>query len=57
MKERTGTYAIISTRIAGKDGVSLEILKWADVIERNYVECYSIAGELDRPASSFPRTH
>jgi len=25
----------ISTRIAGTDGVSLEIQKWADVLERN----------------------
>jgi glycosyltransferase involved in cell wall biosynthesis len=41
--------AFISTRIAGTDGVSLEIEKWADVIERNGVECYYVAGELDRP--------
>ena len=49
MTERTGTYAIISTHIAWADSVSLEILKWADVIERNDVECCYIAGELDRP--------
>ena len=41
--------AFISTRIAGTDGVSLEIEKWADVMERNGVECTYIAGELDRP--------
>ena len=42
--------AFISTRIAGTDGVSLEIEKWARVLERNGVECCYIAGELDRPA-------
>jgi glycosyltransferase involved in cell wall biosynthesis len=40
----------ISTRIAGTDGVSLEIAKWASVIERTGIECYYIAGESDRPA-------
>jgi glycosyltransferase involved in cell wall biosynthesis len=42
--------AFVSTRIAGMDGVSLEIAKWAHVLERMGVECYYIAGELDRPA-------
>jgi len=41
--------AFVSTRIAGTDGVSLEIAKWADVIERMGTECYYIAGESDRP--------
>ncbi len=41
--------AFVSTRIAGTDGVSLEIQKWADVLERVGIECYYIAGELDRP--------
>ena len=41
--------AFVSTRIAGTDGVSLEIEKWARVLERMGVECYYIAGELDRP--------
>jgi len=40
----------VSTRIAGTDGVSLEIAKWAEVIERVGIECYYIAGESDRPA-------
>ena len=39
----------VSTRIAGTDGVSLEIAKWANVIERTGIECYYIAGESDRP--------
>jgi len=39
----------ISTRIAGTDGVSLEVQKWADVLERNRYDCFYFAGELDRP--------
>lgn len=41
--------AFVSTRIAGTDGVSLEIAKWTDVIERMGISCSFIAGELDRP--------
>jgi len=37
----------ISTRIAGTDGVSLEIAKWAEVLERNRFNCFYYAGELD----------
>ena len=40
----------ISTRIAGTDGVSLEIEKWADIFEQEGFTCYYFAGELDRPA-------
>ena len=43
--------AFVSTRIAGTDGVSLEIGKWASVIERHGIECVYIAGESDRSAS------
>ncbi len=39
----------ISTRIAGTDGVSLEIEKWAAVLERKGYSCFYFAGELDRP--------
>lgn len=42
--------AFVSTRIAGTDGVSLEIAKWAHVIQRAGVECFYITGESDRPA-------
>ena len=42
--------AFVSTRIAGTDGVSLEIAKWAHVIERGGIECFYIAVESDRPA-------
>jgi glycosyltransferase involved in cell wall biosynthesis len=41
--------AFVSTRIAGTDGVSLEIAKWAQVIEKMGVECYYITAESDRP--------
>lgn len=48
---RIKRIAFVSTRIAGTDGVSLEIAKWASVIERMGIECSYIAGESDRPAS------
>jgi glycosyltransferase involved in cell wall biosynthesis len=47
--------AFVSTRIAGTDGVSLEIAKWAHVIERAGVDCYYIAGQCDRPAERTAR--
>lgn len=40
----------VSTRIAGTDGVTLEIKKWADVLERNGIACYYFAGKLDCPS-------
>ncbi len=42
----------ISTRIAGTDGVSLEIEKWANVLKRNGCDCYYFAGECDRPSEN-----
>ncbi|MFQ5731547.1 MAG: glycosyltransferase [Planctomycetaceae bacterium] len=42
--------AFVSTRIAGTDGVSLEIGKWTDVLERLGFECRFISGGTDRPA-------
>jgi hypothetical protein len=39
----------ISTRVSGSDGVSLEIAKWATVLERMGHICYYIAGQCDRP--------
>ncbi len=50
----------VSTRIAGTDGVSLELDKWARVLERNGYRCFYLAGELDRPADRsmlVPRFH
>lgn len=40
----------VSTRIAGTDGVSLEINKWDEVLTRNGYTCFYYAGLLDRPA-------
>lgn len=37
----------ISTRIAGTDGVTLEIKKWDHVLERNGITCFYFAGKLD----------
>jgi hypothetical protein len=39
----------ISTRISGSDGVSLEIAKWANVLEHMGHTCHYIAGQCDRP--------
>jgi len=44
----------ISTRIAGNDGVSLEIEKWASVLSDLGHKCFYIAGLLDRsPIDSY----
>ncbi|MBD3672376.1 MAG: glycosyltransferase family 4 protein [Planctomycetaceae bacterium] len=42
------SVAFVSTRIAGTDGVSLEIEKWTEVLSRLGVDSYFIAGECDR---------
>lgn len=39
----------ISTRIAGTDGVSLELAKWAEVFKTQGFECHYFAGELETP--------
>ena len=42
---------IISTRLAGTDGVSLEVEKWVHVLEERLGhECFFFAGECDWPA-------
>ncbi len=38
----------VSTRISGTDGVSLEIAKWAKVLEANNFELFYFAGKCDR---------
>ncbi len=40
---------IVSTRLAGTDGVSLEAAKWEAVLERLGARCHHFAGQLDRP--------
>ena len=47
--ESASRIGFVSTRIAGTDGVSLEIDKWATVLEDMGIECYYITGESDRP--------
>ncbi|MBM4090349.1 MAG: glycosyltransferase family 4 protein [Planctomycetes bacterium] len=42
--------AFVSTRIAGTDGVTLEIGKWTEVLERMGIQSFFITGESDRPA-------
>jgi len=47
--DRVKNVGFISTRIAGTDGVSLELEKWADVFKKFGWTSYYFAGELDRP--------
>ena len=47
--DRVRNVGFISTRIAGTDGVSLELEKWANVFEDLGLTCFYFAGELDRP--------
>ncbi len=46
---RAHRIGIISTRLAGTDGVSLETAKWESVLGRLGATCYYFAGQLDRP--------
>ena len=48
-RKKAKNIGAISTRFAGTDGVSLEMAKWADVLEQMGHICYYLAGELDRP--------
>lgn len=48
MKNKFRNIGFISTRIAGTDGVSLEIDKWAKVLESNGYNCFYFAGISDR---------
>ena len=51
---KTHRVGFISTRIAGTDGVSLEISKWASVFEKVGFTSFYFGGELDRsPERSF----
>ena len=42
--------AFISTRIAGTDGVSLEIEKWAEIFEQEGFTCFYFAVKPESPA-------
>ena len=43
---------IVSTRLAGTDGVSLESAKWETVVRELGGTCFYFAGQLDRPAEN-----
>ncbi len=45
--EHARNIGFLSTRIAGTDGVSLEIKKWVAVLERNNYDCFYFAGLCD----------
>jgi glycosyltransferase involved in cell wall biosynthesis len=50
MAETPGArIGFISTRLAGTDGVSLEVVKWVEVLTRLGHQCFFFAGELDWP--------
>lgn len=40
----------VSTRLAGTDGVSLEVAKWVHVLNALNYECFAFSGESDWPA-------
>jgi glycosyltransferase involved in cell wall biosynthesis len=48
--EKPINIGFISFRIHGTDGVSLEISKWAEVLEEMGHKCYYFSGLSDRPA-------
>lgn len=47
MKAMSARIGFVSTRLAGTDGVSLEVAKWVAVLERLGHECFFFAGEID----------
>ncbi len=49
-REPSLRIGIVSTRLGSTDGVSLEVAKWATVLERLGHTCFYFAGESDRPA-------
>ncbi len=42
-------FGFVSTRFSGTDGVSLESMKWAEVLQRAGHRCYWFSGLNDRP--------
>lgn len=42
-------WGIVSTQLAGTDGVSLEAENWANVFEEEGLTCFYFTCELDRP--------
>ncbi len=54
MSNRPSRIGFVSTRLAGTDGVSLETVKWSNILTELGHECFYFAGESDWPAE---RTH
>jgi mannosylglucosylglycerate synthase len=46
---RTYRIGFVSTRLAGTDGVSLEVVKWVNVLSSMNHECFYFAGESEWP--------
>ena len=49
-KERRLRIGIAATRLGATDGVSLELTKWVQVLERLGHECFYFTGISDRPS-------
>jgi glycosyltransferase involved in cell wall biosynthesis len=47
--DKTHRIGFVSTRLAGTDGVSLEVAKWVQVLNGLGHECFFFAGELEWP--------
>lgn len=47
----------VSTRIAGNDGVSLEVVRWRTILTRMGHKVTFVAGELDRAGILIPELH
>ena len=49
MGNKQSRIGFVSTRLAGTDGVSLETIKWSDILTGLGHECFYFAGESDWP--------
>lgn len=47
MSKKQNRIGFVSTRLAGTDGVSLETIKWVNVLQALNYECFYFAGESD----------
>ena len=54
MDKEQSRIGFVSTRLAGTDGVSLETVKWSNILTELGYECFYFAGESDWPEE---RTH
>jgi glycosyltransferase involved in cell wall biosynthesis len=54
MDNKQNRIGFVSTRLAGTDGVSLETVKWSNILTELGYECFYFAGESDWPEE---RTH